>query len=211
MSDFVTLQNHVLVDRFDDTTYRDRVKGWLNEAYGQAWRRLELPSQQGVQTANTTPNSQAVALTGTVQKVISVTRVDTRDPLDEIQWSQALAGSVEAAGPPAFWAAGGNPDLGVYVYPKADAAYQLSIVYEGLPSPLSADSDIPQLPTDYHDMLEAYAISRCYRSENDSQEAAVWMNDYELMLGRLGADLRHSGDSGPKQVPGMWGYGGFAG
>jgi hypothetical protein len=88
--------------------------------------------------------------------------------------------------------------------PIPDAVYSLTLDYYKAPSALSTDTDVSAIPSDYHDVMISYALSRAYRSEDDMQMSQFFYAEFMRDLQMLGADRQFVVRDGPRQVPGMW-------
>ena len=202
--DFVSMQNEVLAHGFDSTVYRTRVKNWLNEAQGRIVRILELPSQYATFDITTvagtdtyTPPTDLVRINGITNASSPSELSFVEDPADINYLNQAG----QSMGEPQYYTYTGS---GIRVSPVPDDVYTLTIDYYKSPTALSADSDVSTLPTDYHDVMISYALSRAYRSEDDMQMSQFFYSEFTRDLAQMGADRQSVVRDGPRQVPGMW-------
>lgn len=198
---FLALQNAVLIERFDPTVYRDRVKGWLNDANSKVRRRLKLPDAELRGPLVTVAGQPMYDVPAGTLRVLGVSYPVEAQRLEPLDLRALDVVEVGATGRPTGYVFTGTK---LVFTPTPDAAYTLELDTISAAPKLVADSDVPALPEEYHDVLVTYAQSRGYRSEEDFELAAAFMNDYELELQRLAIDLQNPVDDGPKQVPGMW-------
>jgi hypothetical protein len=71
--------------------------------------------------------------------------------------------------------------------PCSDQAYDFRAWVERLPAPLSADADIPSLPTEFHPMLVAGPLTRLIESNVQVENAVIWPGVYKQHLINLAA------------------------
>jgi hypothetical protein len=88
-------------------------------------------------------------------------RLDGLTSLDS-QW-------VTSAGNPYRYVHVGADLLGLYQQPAGGAT--LNVTYARAPAALAADSDVPEIPAEYHPSLVDYGIYRCRQSEGGDEFA----------------------------------------
>jgi hypothetical protein len=199
---YLALQNAVMQDRFDTSAYRERVKGWLNDALGRIVRRSDIPRLRTLTDLTCTAGSDVVDLPENFARGVKLFYPDRGFGDVEEVTDVEIDELFEMVGRPQFYAITGGQ---LYLWPKPDADYALKFRYQRLAAPMVDDTDVPEIPDDYHDLLVTYATSRGYRSEDDAAQGEKWMTDFEADLTRLKVDLREDSLDGPIVVPGTFG------
>jgi len=198
------MQNEVLAHGFDPNVYRTRIKNWLNEAQGRIARILELPSLYTtsiittVKDTDTYTLSNAIRINGITDPSSPMELTYINDPADVNYYNYAG----QSVGRPEYYTLSGQSSI--RLSPVPDGAYSLTVDYYSAPTTLSADSDTSALPSDYHDIMISYALSRAYRSEDDMQMSQFFYAEFMRDLTQMGADRQFVVRDGPRQVPGMW-------
>lgn len=88
--------------------------------------------------------------------------------------------------PENYWDARINSSI--VFYPAPDFAYKIKLVYTKNPTPLSADGDIPILPAKYHYILVYYALSQCFRKDENDAWAEYYMNLFNYNIAQMRGD-----------------------
>lgn len=70
-------------------------------------------------------------------------------------------------------------------YPKPNAAYTLTLRYYKKPTLLSADGDVPDLPSEFAEVLVVGAAYRVLQVKDNYDQAAVLQNKYDELLQKL--------------------------
>lgn len=199
------MQNEVLAHGFESTVYRSRVRNWLNEAQGRIARILELPNLYTTAQIVTIKGTDTYTLSSDVIRINGLTNASSpselayvNDPAD-INYSNYAGQNM---GEPQFYTLSGQS--AIRLSPIPDGAYTLTVDYYKSPSTLSSDGDTSSLPSDYHDVMISYALSRAYRSEDDMQMSQFFYSEFMRDLTQMGADRQSVVRDGPRQVPGMW-------
>jgi len=202
---FLELQNEVLAHGFDQSVYRARVQRWLNEAQSRIARILELPNQYVTTTITTVVGTETYNLPSDVVRINGVTNASSPSELTHVEDPADIAYNNQAGqsvGEPQYYTLSSGTTL--RLSPIPNAVYSLTLDYYKAPSTLSADTDVSSIPSDYHDVMISYALSRAYRSEDDMQMSQFFYSEFMRDLQMLGADRQSVVRDGPRQVPGMW-------
>jgi hypothetical protein len=202
---FLELQNEVLAHGFDQSVYRLRVQRWLNEAQARIARILELPNQYVTSTITTVVGTDTYNLPSDVVRINGVTNASSPNELTYVEDAADINYNNQAGqsvGEPQYYTLSGGTTI--QLSPIPDAVYSLTLDYYKAPSALSADTDVSAIPSDYHDVMISYALSRAYRSEDDMQMSQFFYAEFMRDLQMLGADRQFVVRDGPRQVPGMW-------
>ena len=198
---YLSLQNEVLEHQFSETKYRPLVKTWLNQAQRRAVIESEIRTQESSQTYSTESGVATYTLPTNFARLIDFFNTETHEilsPLDPKDYDSLPA----STGRPSAYAVLGN-SLTLYATP--DGVYPLELRYWKLPADMSADSDTPEIPVQYHELLVAYAMRKAYLRENDYQAAQVWQQVWAEGILKMRGEVQHDTFDGPRQVAGTWG------
>lgn len=204
MSTFGELQSRVMDNRFDTATYRARVQNWLNEAGGRVARRADIPGLATTAIVPVVATVSEYALEADHARSLYLLPLDAQsgrldwleDPIT-IYESRALG---ETDRPTVYTVAKGLLIVG----PVPNINVECEHGYQRLPARMTQDTDTPELPEDYEDMLVTYAVAKCFRDEDDMEQSRAWIQDFESDLSGLKVDLREQSYDGPVVVPGTF-------
>jgi hypothetical protein len=73
----------------------------------------------------------------------------------------------------------------IRVYPKPNAAYTVTLRYYKKPTLLSADADVPDLPSEFEELLVVGAAYRVLQVKDNYDQAAILQNKYDEILQKL--------------------------
>ncbi len=73
----------------------------------------------------------------------------------------------------------------IKVYPEPDQAYTVTLRYFKKPTLLSSDSDVPELPSEFEEMLVLGASYRILQVKDNYDQAAILQNKYDELLDKL--------------------------
>ncbi len=107
------------------------------------------------------------------QKVI----LDERNYLPHREFFAAFPDpSAEDNGMPGFWTEFGSQ---IYFNVPVDKAYTFRQRYYRFPTLMSSDSDVPEIPQAFRDLLEFYALFRAEKYRGNHDVAATYKQEYE--------------------------------
>lgn len=163
---FLEIQNEVLSDRFAESK-RASAKRWINARYGRLWG-MEPWSFKKLDTTVTLPlGASTVSIAASVQRIFNVWDVTTGTqgtPMRLIRPEDFYDESVSSSGIP-------NGVTVINGVLKADRLASsnrtLRIIGETKFTELSADADIPAIPSEFHYTLVHGAAAEGLRLEND--------------------------------------------
>lgn len=202
------LQTEVLNHGFQ-TSMQPRVKTWLNEGYQTMLRKARLSEYTQFEDI-AVPAGQLVIALPTPAMVTAKTDVDSVLGLTNLPTQTALSRILPTSVDLTTAGARGVPQAyyldaaGINLVPLPQSATTIRLRYLFMVPALSADADTPLLPSYYHDALVAYAVSRGYRAEDDSQQAQYFMGDFDRRTSEFIVAMRAESVDGPMQVPGTW-------
>lgn len=96
---------------------------------------------------------------------------------------------------PRYWYMKGDS---IEVYPAPDTAFTVKLEYWKTPTELSADSDVPELPVDFREVLVLGALQRAYKTDDDFDQAREIDDEMVALLTNL--KRKYSFIPGQKQM-----------
>lgn len=161
---FKNLQDRVMGRlNLTSTEARDRIKNFINERYRSLQTSINLGRVRRTEVTFPTVIGTFEYVRTDIIKPLTVrypagNRVVDERTLDQIRMMDADAGTTGAPQVYAVvkYAADGCT---LYIWPKPDAVYTLSIDGLARGTNMSADGDIPAFPEDFHDILEFAATA----------------------------------------------------
>lgn len=182
--------------RIRDTGYSSaEIINYINDTQFDVFNEYRLPFMQGTQTYTLTQNvsditngvglptnyTQAIDLTLTTtgrEKVliyVDFTEIDNTypDPDDT---------TVNPANVPNLWYFFAET---IKVYPVPNQAYTVSLRYYKKPTILSADADVPEIPSEFEELLVVGAAYRVLQVKDNYDQAAILQNKYDELLQKL--------------------------
>lgn len=76
-------------------------------------------------------------------------------------------------------------DETIRVYPEPNSAYTVTLRYYKKPTMLSADADVPGLPSEFEELLVCGAAYRILQVKDNYDQAAIFQNKYDEILAKL--------------------------
>lgn len=192
------IRNRVMDDKLDDTAYDPGViDRFINDAQRAIFNSYELPFMEKVFNGTLPETATVVSFPDDYQQLQSmvITSPDTRisdltdNYLDFRQFNARFPlPENNEPGTPTIWTIYGGK---LYLNQPTDADYTLTMFYLKTPTLLTAGEDVPELPSEFEEILVLGAYYRVLeRNEDFDQAAYVKQGDYatevEKMLNRLG-------------------------
>lgn len=182
--------------RIRDTGYSStEIKNYLNDAQNDVFNEYRLPFMQATQgytlvagTSDITDGSglptnyvQALDITLTssgyekVLNFIEVSELDETypDPDDTTR---------HPANVPTNWYYYANT---IKVYPVPSGAYTITLRYYKKPTLLSSDADIPDVPSEFEELLVMGAAYRVMQVKDNYDQAGILQNKYDEILQKI--------------------------
>jgi hypothetical protein len=197
---FLELQEEVLSHQFAPNKYRDLVKRWLNQAQRRLVLESEIRTEEEAEEITTIAGEATYTLPSLFARFIDLFDSETHEPLGALDLRDYDALPPSSGRPSSYTAISGNLSL----YPTPDAVYSLTLRFWRLPEDMEADSDYPEVPAAYQELLIAWAMKRAYQRENDWQEATSWEAQWEKGVLKARGEVQHDMFDGPRQVTGSW-------
>lgn len=83
---------------------------------------------------------------------------------------------------PQYWYKYGET---IRVFPSPDSAYSVSLLYYKSPTTLSADADVPEIPSEFEELLVVGASYRVFQVKDNYDKAGILENKYMELLQKL--------------------------
>lgn len=182
--------------RIRDTGYSStEIKNYINDAQNDVFNEYRLPFMQAVQpytlvsgtsditngTGLPTNYVQALNLTLTTTGYESVIPYVATTEIDQL-YPDPDDTTVNPNGVPDKWYYYAET---IKVYPVPDSAYTVSLQYYKKPTLLSSDSDVPDLPSEFEELLVMGAAYRVLQVKDNYDQAAILQNKYDEILQKL--------------------------
>ena len=184
--------------RVRDTGFSSsEIKNYINDTQNDVFNEYRLPFMEATQTytmsdgeSDITNGSglpanyvQAIDLTvTTVDKEKLLEYKDIReidafypDPDDETRHTASL---------PTYWYKYADT---IRTFPVPDDDYAVSLRYYKKPTALSGDDDVPELPSEFEELLVVGAAYRVMQVKDNYDQAAILQNKYDEILQKLAA------------------------
>ena len=202
--DLASLRQRVIIDKLDDEDFEPEiVDRFLNDTLREIYNEFELPYQEKIFSGKVPVGSNMFALPDDVaviqnavitgpdgqQRNIHNHFLNFRDFTTKFPTaSGSPAGSVQ------FWTMySGNMILSR----PTDEEYTLELYYIKKPTLLVDDTDTPEFPEEFSEMLVLGAFKRVQEREGDYDEAAVTLSQYNAMMSQLVARYGYRRKDGP--------------
>jgi hypothetical protein len=92
----------------------------------------------------------------------------------------------------------------IEVYPLPEVATTLHVDYMATPALLSAGTDVPAMPSQYHHMLVEGAMARAYQDDGAPDQAQLHLARFDRILEGMAADLLSGRNDSYYQVVDTW-------
>lgn len=182
--------------RVRDTGYSSaEIKGFLNDTQNDVFNEYRLPFMETTQnytlTTNVSDITNGSGFPANYVQAINLQNTTTgREgliPFYDIRevdyfYPDADDTTINPASPPSKWYIYAETPR---VFPKPDAAYTLTLRYYKKPTLLSSDSDVPELPSEFEELLVVGAAYRVLQVKDNYDQAAVLQNKYDELLQKL--------------------------
>lgn len=182
--------------RIRDTGYSStEIKGYLNDTQNDVFNEYRLPFMETTQTYTLTPDvsdiSNGAGLPANYVQALDITLtssgresvlqyVDVRE-IDNL-YPDPDDTSINPSGQPTKWYFYADT---IKVFPVPDEAYTLSLRYFKKPTLLSSDADVPELPSQFEEILVVGAAYRVLQVKDNYDQAAILQNKYDEILQKL--------------------------
>lgn len=175
MTTFADLQAEVVGRQFAESQYSDFALKQLRRAEAILAAEVDFRAFQRVHSVTTENGYPSYFLPANFARAFTVVQVESdfkRNPMRVVQQPEFDALAIES-GKPSRYNIYGNT---LRLWPTPDGPYQISLNYYAKPLP---DAESPEIPEEYHHILVDWALSRCYKRENDYNSSQASLNDFE--------------------------------
>lgn len=191
-----TIRNRVYTDKLDDTSIASgTIDNFINDTQREIFNTYELPFQEKVFLGNLPPGASIYTLPTDHQTTQSMVLTNANQRLDltrnyvdfrDFNYSYPTPDQY-TAGAPSLWTLYGNQ---LYFSRPTDTTYTISLFYLKTAKTLSGDTDVPEIPEEFSELLVLGAYIRALEfNENFDQAAFVRGQDFnpllDLMVARL--------------------------
>lgn len=181
--------------RVRDTGYDStEITNYLNDTQNDIFNEYKLPFMETTQEFTLTIGVADITdgdglptnfvlpidlmLTSTQEKVLTPRDFREMDML----YPDYEANSGIAQGVPSDWYKYGQT---IKVFPEPDQAYVLTLRYYKKPTLLSADADVPSIPSEFEELLVTGAAYRVLQVKDNYDQAGILENKYKELLDKL--------------------------
>lgn len=182
--------------RIRDTSYDStEINNYLNDCQNDVFNEYRLPFMEATQDYTLTVGVADITNGGSLPSnfvlpidliLTSEAREKVLTPRDVRQMDYLYpdfeANSGIAPGQPTDWYKYAQT---IKVFPEPDIAYTLTLRYYKKPTILSADADVPSIPSEFEELLVAGAAYRILQVKDNYDQAGIHENKYRELLDKL--------------------------
>lgn len=192
MAAFSTLRGQVAAYMHDTSTATDTlIKAWINEAYQEILGFADYTFLMKKATITTAVGTSEYNLATDVDHIIEMAQTNTPIKLEQISlrdYLELIPNTSESGYPLYYMAIENNSQTTkkIKFHPIPSAIGTVTYRYYQQATDLSADADIPLLPTDWHWLIMKGGLVRGLQYLNDFQTAyLVYQSEYLPGVARL--------------------------
>lgn len=197
---FKDMQDEVLAYGFADSSYRTRVKTWLNEGVHRVARAVRLSESASTEPFGTVAGEPSYQLASSAIRIRQIVNTADRVELCPVEITEINTAPGASGKPREYALEGGN----LVLYPTPDAAYPLELWFLANTAKLVGDGDVPAMPDDYLDIAIAWALQKAYAAEDDFPASQFHRSYFDTELSQMRADVQHRQVGRVRRVPSMW-------
>lgn len=182
------VQNRVKDTGFSSTL----VNEYLNDAQNDVFNEYRLPFMEATQaytlTANDSDITSGNGLPSNYVQAINLT-LTTNDKEKQLIYMpfQTIDQDYpdpddDTTGTPNYWY---DYDETIRVYPEPDQGYTVSLKYYKKPTEMTSDDDVPEVPSQFAELLVLGAAYRVLQVKDNYDQAAILENKYNEHLVKL--------------------------
>ena len=182
--------------RIRDTGYSSsEIKNYINDAQNDVFNEYRLPFMQDSQDYTlTTGNSDITAGGGLPTNYVQAFSIYLTSSGREKELPYRPTEQVDQLNPdpadttrhpasvPEYWY---YYEDTIRVYPAPAEAYTLTMRYWKKPTELSGDSDVPEIPSEFQELLVVGASYRVMQVKDNYDQAGILQNKYDEILQKL--------------------------
>lgn len=178
--------------RIRDTGYpSSEIHDYINDTQRDVFNEYRLPFMQTSQAYTVTIGASDITngagLPANFSQAIDLTYTSSGEktiPYRELSDIDADADDTTAhpAGQPQYWYKFGNT---IRVFPVPSTAYTVNLRYYKTATELTADADVPEIPSSFEEILVVGAAYRVMQVKDNYDQAGVLENKYAELLQKL--------------------------
>lgn len=184
----VGLRQRVRIDKLDDEEFDSSViDNFINDTQRDIFNEYELPFQEKIFQGTVPAGSTMFQSPSDLAQLQSQTMVDVPGFSQyKMKWRDFFTAYPDNAnqtpGKPSNWTLYANN----FIFDKpTDADYTFTLFYIRKPKLLAGDTDVPEVPEDFAELLVLGAYIRVLKRNEDFDQAAYIQNDYDRLLDLL--------------------------
>lgn len=182
--------------RIRDTGYSStEIKTYINDTINDVFNEYRLPFMQDSQDFTLTPgNSDITNGSGLPSNYVQAVDIVFTTPGTQKMLQYVDVREIDALNPGADNTLL-NPQNVPYkwyyyedtirVFPVPAAAYTITLRYYKRPTPVSSNDDVPELPSEFEELIVTGAAYRVLQVKDNYDQAAVLQNKYDEILQKL--------------------------
>lgn len=186
------LRNNIIQDRLDDDEFdQGTVDGFINDSIKEIFNQFELPFQEkifaGVLPATSTIFALPKDLVQLQDAIITSPADEATNLMDkytdfrEFNKYFTTPSTSESGGVETWTLYAGN----IMLSRPTDKDYELTLFYIKKPKKLELDTDVPEIPEEFSELIILGAYMRCLKKNEDFDIATYVENDYNKELDLL--------------------------
>lgn len=202
MSTKTEIRDEVLAHQFSPSAYSARIEKWIDQGNRRIYRDADIRINSTTSTVNTIVGTSTYSLPTDFNKIISLrnTSLAPNDNLEDIRDIRLYDELDAQSGTPNQYVIDGS---NIVVYPTPNAVQTLVLRYWKGPTDLGA-TEAPAWSSDYHYLLEEYALYKAFLSEHDREMADIHKQIFEQDIVKLADELQNDAETQPRQIQGAW-------
>lgn len=173
---------------YDPTLTTDAINDTINDVFNE----YTLPFMQTTQTYTLTAGTSDITngsglpdnYVQAIDLIVTSTGLEMVLPYRETSISDGTNPDQDdqAANTPQYWYKYGDT---IRIYPKPAAAYTVTLRYYKKPTELSADSDVPEIPSEFKELIVVGAAYRIMQIKDNYDQAGILQNKYDEILQKM--------------------------
>lgn len=199
------------MERFGDQSNQVYAVGYWNNRLQEAYRRVHgsSPFWPWLENRNSavsiTANTNSAALPTDFRRALAVFNSTDMIPMVELtgkrEYRRLYPAGIVSTGVPIHYRFQANT---IEVFPTPTATTTIALDFAAKPGTFSNDTDIPEWPEDWHDLLTEYAIAYAYLDDGNLDQYQAHMSVFTTQLGELTRAVLEARGDGYPQIDDNW-------
>lgn len=182
--------------RIRDTGYSaSEIKDYLNDTINDVYNEYRLPFMQATQSYTTTSGVPDITngsglpsnFVQAINLIITSTGFDKVVPYADFVALQRRYGdltdsTINPLNAPLYWYKIAET---IYLFPSPDNSYSLDLQYYKKPTLIDGDDDVPEIPSEFEELLVRGAAYRVLQVKDNYDQAAIHENKYDELLQKM--------------------------